>query len=35
MEGVTDQLQFTEEPEILAWEKSWGSEEQILGHPEV
>ena len=35
MEGVNDQLQFMERPEILAWEKSGGSEEQILGHPEV
>lgn len=35
MEGVPDQLQFTEEPEILAWGKSGGSGEQILGDPEV
>ena len=35
MEGVTDQLQFMERPEILAWVKSGGSGEQILGHPEV
>ena len=31
MEGVNDQLQFMERPEILAWEKSGGSGE----HPEA